>query len=385
MLLNSPRIESTANYSIHDTAPVETPTPFPHLSLLWSESFDYIEQGKVTIDNGIVYAITISTDPARCNRLCHDLTAFDLASGRIVRSFSDNEYPPSFANGVVYTGFEGIFSAIDITKQSSRWRFSANDTLNSANTTSYNFAPTIGGGVVYFIAGNTLYAVDTDTGQEKWRVQYGDNISSQPVLANGLVYVTADTAAMLPNSDVLAHTETLYATDVRYGQRMWDFTPSENHALGNPIAAPDGTIYISTGSNEPGYIYALSGPTGRERWTYAPESSYEIFHTDPILGEGILYFASFENGLYAIDAATGEKRWTAFVPNVKTNEIAFYEGSVYLAAIDGMVIVVDATTGEIKNRYRDNAQPQLKILQSNGRLYFVGQTTEALYAYVLPE
>lgn len=77
----------------------------------------------------------------------------------------------------------------------------------------------------------------------------------------------------------------------------------------------------------------------------------------PLVHDGVLYVTGAWSVLHAVDAATGERRWThdPRVPrghakfaccDVVNRGAALYRGKVYLGTLDGRLVAVDAVSGE---------------------------------------
>ena len=77
----------------------------------------------------------------------------------------------------------------------------------------------------------------------------------------------------------------------------------------------------------------------------------------PIVVDGIMFFTSTWSRVYAINAVTGEEKWSydPQVPrewgrraccDVVNRGVAVYKGKVYVGSLDGRLISLDATTGE---------------------------------------
>jgi outer membrane protein assembly factor BamB len=139
--------------------------------------------------------------------------AIDAATGQQRWYFGTNSQvfsTPAIADGVVYIGSQkaGI-SAIDLANGTARWIVRISDAILSPSPAlSTNTSPAIVDGVLY-VGGidENLYALDPATGQELWRSPVGRIRSSSSVVADGLVYVVADSV--------------LHAIDAETGAERW--------------------------------------------------------------------------------------------------------------------------------------------------------------------
>lgn len=75
------------------------------------------------------------------------------------------------------------------------------------------------------------------------------------------------------------------------------------------------------------------------------------FHTDdaiissPVLSAGILYFGSADNGVYAVDAASGKQRWRFETHGNVNSSPAVVTGDVFVLSSDGNLYAIDASSG----------------------------------------
>ena len=113
-------------------------------------------------------------------------------------------------------------------------------------------------------------AYDPDTGSELWKVVHGGmNEASRPILAHGLVYVTA------------GHTGSLWAVKPG-GEMAWKLTKAAP-SRPSPVVAGD-FLYLV---NDTGTAYCLDAKTGKEKWK---ETLGGKFSASPVLAGGRLYF-----------------------------------------------------------------------------------------------
>jgi outer membrane protein assembly factor BamB len=106
-------------------------------------------------------------------------------------------------------------------------------------------------GTVYITDKGTLYAVDAQTGKEKWQLQIGGVLSSDPIIADGIIYFgsTEESSGGLLGGHP---TGTLHAVDVQNGQELWKYTVEG--ITSRAPAVSDGTVYFGS---EEGHFYAV--------------------------------------------------------------------------------------------------------------------------------
>ena len=146
-----------------------------------------------------------------------------------------------------------------------------------------------------------IYRLDA-SGRRVWSTTVPGYIVSSPAIGtDGSIYVGGFDAK-------------LYALDPDTGAVRWSY-PTSDHIYASPALGRDRSghtdgIYIASAD---GSVYALT-PGGRLRWRYdtgAPVRSSPVIGQAPGPGHGEIVYVGSSNGmLYAIDAATGRRRWS---------------------------------------------------------------------------
>ena len=181
----------------------------------------------------------------------------------------------------------------------------------------------------------------------------------------------------------------------RFGGVKWAFK------TGGPIVASpavvDGVVYIASLD---GHLYAIDQDTGKEKWNF--KSSRPIA-SSPAVASGTLFFVSGVGGLVAIDVATGQPRWVfaaeferkfeakglhgypsaaQTIPDVWdvfTSSPAIWNGKVYFGSGDGGIYAVDAETGVLQWKFA--AKDVVHASPSiAGNTVYVGSWDSYLYA-----
>jgi outer membrane protein assembly factor BamB len=165
-----------------------------------------------------------------------------------------------------------------------------------------------------------------------WRRALDDAIVRKPTVADGRVYVATEggVRALAPDD----------------GRVRWRYDLAD--VRGSPTAG-DGAVFAAAGELSLGSdheVHAIEAETGRERWTFAPESWY----LDPLGVHGeTLFVATYDDAvadegetLYALATDTGEARWSAEIGDLSGGLVA--GGGVYVPTY-GRVYGFDATDG----------------------------------------
>ena len=218
-------------------------------------------------------------------------------------------------------------------------------------------SPAVVGDTVYAgSADGFVYAVNRATGTLKWKFESKGRVVSSPAVANGVVYFGS-------------YDGNFYAVDAATGALKWKFATggerrfAAKHLHGSEPAAetmPDpwdcylsspvvgnGSVIFGSGD---GAVYALDAASGAKRWAFQTGA---VVHASPAIANGIVYIGSWDTNLYALDAASGAEKW-----RFKTGDDdaihnqtglqsspAVADGMVLFGARDSHLYALDAASG----------------------------------------
>ncbi|MCD9876648.1 outer membrane protein assembly factor BamB family protein [Streptomyces guryensis] len=215
--------------------------------------------------------------------------------------------------------------------------------------------PVVADGLVHHVDGSRhLRTFDAATGRRRWRVKYrrnGANFAG-PVLADGTLYVVDDGG-------------TVRALDPATGAVRWQ-RPTSARVPRAPLVH-DGTLYLGGGHLQE--VYALDAATGELRWSAQPYLARTAFESTPAIHGDTLYITGSDH-LYALNATTGEARWR--VPadggTIRSSPVVA-DGKVYLGSRLGQVCAISADNGQV--RWKAQAGDKLRSLVVAGGLVYV--------------
>ena len=121
-------------------------------------------------------------------------------------------------------------------------------------------------------------------------------------------------------------------------------------------------VYVATLAGE---VFAIDEATGRKRWKYA--TGYTINRAPATVGNRV-YVTSDEPSLHSIDAKTGMSEWEA--PNV-AQFAALSRNRVYAVDDLGSLVVLDAKTGTKIGRIPGDGTTRALVNDQTDRLYLV--------------
>jgi outer membrane protein assembly factor BamB len=290
-----------------------------------------------------------------------------------------------FRGGPEHTG---VYESAAPTLSTLAWKFKTSGRVIST--------PLVVGEVVY--VGSTdggLYAVNRADGTQRWKFETEGAVNSSPAFHDGVVYV-----ASLDGN--------FYAVDAASGTQRWRFATKGERRFTAPgihgatprtermpdpfdvfLSSPavsDGVVYFGSGDQ---HVYALDAATSALKWSFA---AGDVIHASPAVSGGLVIIGSWDRNLYALDAVTGRERWRYVTGNdtVIYNQIgiassaAVANGMVFVGGRDGHFHAVDAATGAFRWKHDNQmgwtiASPAVR----DGVVYFPtsdGQRFKALDA-----
>ncbi len=261
------------------------------------------------------------------------------------------------------------------------WTFKCEDEIRGSATVEAN--------TVYVGAyDNNLYAVDAAKGQFKWKHAVDGGVISKPLFANGNLYFGSEDGK-------------LYVIQAANGKKLWDYQ-TEGPIRCSPKMA-EGHIFI--GSDDFNF-YAINTATYQKSWFIHTEGAVRstpfltseliYFGTEgneficadyrgqvkwrfwakrpitssPIVSDGIVYFASVDSNLYALDARTGWVIWRFRMAKGSVTNPLCVEGNIIIGSADGFLYCVEKSSAREVWRFKSEHQVSGSPLLYNDGLYF---------------
>jgi|GEM_PF-698484 outer membrane protein assembly factor BamB len=150
----------------------------------------------------------------------------------------------------------------------------------------------------------------------------------------------------------------------------WKFETGDD--VTSSPAISEGIVYFGSKDN---HLYAVDIKTGEEKWKF--KTGDEVW-SSPALSEGVVYFGSYDNHLYAVDVKTGQEKWK-FKAEDSAYSPAVSEGVVYFGSWDNHLYAVDMKTGEEKWKFGTGGGVTKSPAVSDGVVYF-GSCDNHFYA-----
>ena len=128
-------------------------------------------------------------------------------------------------------------------------------------------------------------------------------------------------------------------------------------------------------------VFPSDGPTTLSElvWTFKTDVRNVGFVSSPAIADGVVYVGSEDGRLYALDAATGQEKWSLKTDGEVYSSPAVAGGMVYVGSGDGRLDALDAETGQEKWSFKTDGEVYSSPAVAGGVVYFV-DTEGYLYA-----
>ena len=330
----------------HTLTGVAQSAPPANLKLLWTyEAGDRIES-SAAISGGVVY-VGVGNG---------DLIAVDLDSGALRWKYATKSFlgesSPAVGSGTVYIGdLDGVLHAVNTRDGKPLWTFKTNAEIKSS--------PVLTDDLVLIGSYDThLYALEARTGKLRWKIQTQGPVHATPAVQDDLVFIAgcdetfrairiADgqqayeiaAGAYTGASPVLdgerayfgTFNSELLALDLKGRKIVWRYSDPDRQLPYYSSAALSNGLVIVGGRDK--LVHAMDAATGQARWTFATRARVD---SSPVVAANRLYVVSSDGRLYALDVATGQRRWEFDAGSAVTASPAIAAGRVVIGSHDGV-------------------------------------------------
>ena len=177
-----------------------------------------------------------------------------------------------------------------------------------------------------------------ELGGLKWKSKTEDEVVTDPIIFDGIVY--------FGGSDGYLH-----AVDGNTGQEKWRFK-TEGSSVSSDAAVADGVVFFGSDN---GYLYAVDINARQEKWKFKTEDEVS---SSPTISDGVVYFNSYSH-LYAVDINTGQEKWKFETEDAWGYSPAIADGVVYGVGYFGgrwdILYALDKKTGQEKWKFNTEA------------------------------
>ena len=127
------------------------------------------------------------------------------------------------------------------------------------------------------------------------------------------------------------------------GEELWDTRIGDgDHVVGGVTVADDLVLVGSSDGNVYAWEYDFESHDAVERWRF--RTGGEVWST-PAVADGVAYFGSLDQHVYAVDVATGAEIWRFETEGGVVAGPAVAGGKVLVGSFDSTFYAIDAETG----------------------------------------
>jgi PQQ-like domain len=169
-----------------------------------------------------------------------------------------------------------------------------------------------------------LTAFDLATYAKAWEVATG--FDYPPVVSEGIIY---------------GGYSSIYALNYATGKQIWAYKLDNAVAI-NHITVIDKVIYVPTNK---GKLVALDATTGQKKWSFdAPD----LIFSNPCVFNKQVYFGCMDSKVYAVSTETGLKTWEYTTPDFITASPNIFKNTVCVGNWSGDIVGLNPATGTLK-------------------------------------
>ena len=231
----------------------------------------------------------------------------------------------------------GAVFALDQRTGRERWRFLTPARLGPVS---------VGQDAVYIPSDRGLFAVDRATGRKRWQARFSPGAGDMATVAGETI--------VFAGSEVTSGRPGIFALDAVSGALRWRVDLPRSPGARSGSAAANGLVFVSwwdvpDGDSASGTptLRAYDLANGEERWVFRANDAADARQvvgagslTSPVVVGDIVVFGvavrapapgsgGNADGLYAVDAATGEARWRIATATPIRSAPAVLDGTVY--------------------------------------------------------
>jgi outer membrane protein assembly factor BamB len=143
---------------------------------------------------------------------------------------------------------------------------------------------------------------------------------------------------------------------------LWEFE-CEDEVRGTP-AFHEGALYVGSYDNN---LYALDAANGEMRWKYATDGGIP---GKPLIFENNVYFGSEDHRLHVVSIRTGKVAWAYFTEGPVRGSPSIAEGHVFVGSDDGHLHAVSTSSGRLSWKTEAGAAVRSTPFVSDEYVYF---------------
>ncbi len=242
---------------------------------------------------------------------------------------------PLVENGLaVFGDYNGVLVAVDAENGTKKWEFTGADDR-------YIASAGLGGQMIYAPnSDGTIYALDEE-GNLAWKFVTGGPNWSQPVSDDEFVYIASMNHNIYAFSQDFEKSLLELAKD---GSKTLRTDAAWSTDLGMAIVADpvleDGVLYTATIE---GAVYALDAATGAVMWSFKDAGNLGAVWGAPVVDGDVVFVADIDGNVYTIEKESGKQNWpSAFSAGGRiVGSGALTDDGVVFATDEGKVFLIN--------------------------------------------
>ena len=185
-----------------------------------------------------------------------------------------------------------------------------------------------------------FYALDKDTGAIRWKYDthpdQNTSFHGEPVVTDDLVVMDADS----PRGHV-------YALERATGAVRWKFRADEG--VPSDLLRQGDTVFAVTSADR---LVAIDLATGRLKWDRfsGADRSDQSYPANPRVAGNVLLFGGKNGLVQALDAVSGDVKWTCQLDGRTSTPPSLIDGHVYVGSSKGSFYRLSASTGAVEHQ-----------------------------------
>lgn len=183
---------------------------------------------------------------------------------------------------------------------------------------------------------NHIYGIDIRNGKERWKIETQKAVLGSPTIHKGIGYIGGSDG-------------TFRAIDIAKGKLLWAFDGLKGYVSDKPLIY-DNKVYFGTWGNE---FYALNAQTGEKLWEWTNGASSRMLSPAacyPVAAHGRIFIVAPDRFMTALDANRGTVIWRKKLEKYRVREsmgLSTDQTLVYAKTMDGQLIGVSTTANDM--------------------------------------
>ena len=155
------------------------------------------------------------------------------------------------------------------------------------------------------------------------------------------------------------------------GKQVWSF--GTGNIIESPVVVANGVVYFGSTDNN---VYAVNAHNGSRAWSYGAGDAVQ---TGIAVAGGAVYASSFEGNLYSLDASSGTRIWSYPAQSVSAASVAVADGTVYTSGLGAIIMALSVSNGTKKWELGQDGQGMRGIALA-GHVVYLGTSGGDVYA-----